>query len=122
MIRCINPKNFISRDNRQCFKFIQSTKHPIRSFYIWLYAAHWPDQAREKDIAKYRAIDEGWDINTEAALQTMHRAWLIDKTGRCRRLTIKGWENAANKKLMEWRGWIVYACDGGLQDRGIGKE
>ena len=104
-------------------KFLQ--KHEAESadkpffLYVAYTAAHWPMQALEKDIAKYKGkFDGGYEPERQARLQRLKELGLIDSKWDAAP-TVGDW-NAVDKKW-EARCMEVYAAMLDNMDQGIGR-
>jgi arylsulfatase len=90
--------------------------------YVAYTAPHWPLQAREEDIAKFRGrYDEGWDVLRERRMQRLRETGLLaDAVQECDRDPAEpAWEDAQNKSW-EARRMEVYAAQVHRMDQGIG--
>ncbi|HBQ64439.1 MAG TPA: arylsulfatase [Clostridiales bacterium] len=91
--------------------------------YVAYTAPHWPLQAWEEDIAKYRGrFDKGWDVLRQERLEQMVEMGLIDPKWKLteRDPSQPEWKDAEN---LEWqkRRMEVYAAQIDRMDQGIGK-
>lgn len=90
--------------------------------YVAYTAPHWPLQAREEDIARYRGrYDEGWDVLRERRMQRLRECGLLaDAVQEGERDPAEpAWEDAQNKSW-EARRMEVYAAQVHRMDQGIG--
>lgn len=92
-------------------------------FYVAYTAAHWPMQALDKDIEKYKGkYDKGWDSVRTARYQRMKQMELIDKNWKISAPydSPYTWEESDEK---EWhaRCMEVYAAMVDNMDQGIGR-
>lgn len=90
--------------------------------YVAYTAPHWPLQASEQDIAKYRGrYDEGWDVLRERRMQRLSESGLLaNAVQSCERDPEEpAWEHAENK-AWEARRMEVYAAQVHKMDQGIG--
>ena len=90
--------------------------------YVAYTAPHWPLQATEKDIAKYRGrYDEGWDVLRERRMQRLRESGLLaDAVNECERDPEEpAWEHAENK-AWEASRMEVYAAQMHRMDQGVG--
>ncbi len=90
--------------------------------YVAYTAPHWPLQAREEDIAKFRGrYDEGWDVLRERRMQRLRETGLLaDAVQECDRDPAEpAWEDAQDK-AWEARRMEVYAAQVHRMDQGIG--
>jgi arylsulfatase len=91
--------------------------------YVAYTAPHWPMQARESDIARYKGrYDNGWDALRAERHKRMIKMGLVDSSWRLtsRDKKAPAWEEAENK---DWhiRRMEVYAAMVDSMDRGIGR-
>ena len=119
------PQEFYYTDaiSDNAVKFLQ--KHEAESadkpffLYVAYTAAHWPMQALEKDIAKYKGkFDGGYEPERQARLQRLKELGLIDSKWDAAP-TVGDW-NAVDKKW-EARCMEVYAAMLDNMDQGIGR-
>jgi len=94
---------------------------------FFMYAAytapHWPLQASEADIAKYRGrYDEGWDVLRKRRMQRLRESGLLaDAVKECERDPLEpAWEHTEHKDW-EARRMEVYAAQVHRMDQGIGE-
>lgn len=90
--------------------------------YVAYTAPHWPLQARDEDIAKYRGrFDEGWDILREKRMQRLRESGLLNgSVDTCERdPAVPTWEEAEHK-AWEAKRMEVYAAQVDRMDQGIG--
>lgn len=105
-------------------KYIQEhQKQQPFFFYIAYTAAHWPLQAPEAEIQKYKGIyDKGWDATREQRFKKLKKAGIIsaDCVLTPRGVEIPAWKDAP---LKEWqiRRMQVYAAMVDVMDQGIGR-
>jgi arylsulfatase A-like enzyme len=108
-------------------KFIQEhvQQKPEAPFfqYVAYTAPHWPLQAPEEEIARYKGrFDEGWDCLREKRLERMRTMGLVapNWTQPDRDSDTPSWEDADNK---EWRirCMEVYAAQITRMDQGVGE-
>jgi arylsulfatase A-like enzyme len=95
---------------------------PDKPFFLYLAytAAHWPMQALEKDIAKYRGkYDNGYLPIQQARLERLKRLGLLPDQWHPAALT-GDWDKVARKKW-ETRCMEVYAAMIDNMDQGIGR-
>lgn len=89
--------------------------------YMSYTAAHWPMQAPEDEIAKYKGkYDEGWDAVRKARLEKMKEIGLIDEDVVLPPRDSKSWEDEPDKEAMA-RRMETYAAMIDIMDQGIGK-
>jgi len=88
--------------------------------YVAYTAAHWPMQALEKDIAKYRGqYDQGYEPIRRARLERLRKLGLIDVNWDCAP-TVGDW-GAVKRKDWEARCMEVFAAMIDNMDQGIGR-
>ncbi len=90
--------------------------------YVAYTAPHWPLQASEEEIAKFRGrYDEGWDVLRERRMQRLAETGLLaDAVKTCERDPEEpAWEDAQHK-AWEARRMEVYAAQVHRMDQGIG--
>jgi len=88
--------------------------------YVAYTAAHWPMQAMEKDIAKYKGkYDQGYEPIRKARYEKANRLGLIDPRWRMSPQSGE-WDKVENK-AWEARGMEVYAAMIDNMDQGIGR-
>jgi arylsulfatase len=109
-------------DNAVRFLRQHETESPERPFFLYLAytAAHWPMQALEKDIAKYRSrYDGGYEPVRRARFARMKRLGLIDAKAELSPAA-EDWRQTRHK---EWnaRCMEVYAAMIDCMDQGIGR-
>ena len=89
--------------------------------YVAYTAPHWPLQAFEEDIAKYKGrFDAGWDVLREERLERMIKMGILNESARLspRDETQPPWDAAENKQWQA-RRMEVYAAQIERMDRGI---
>lgn len=102
--------------------FLKNTASGAEPFFLYVAytAAHWPLQALEKDIAKYRGkYNEGYDAIRHARLERMRKLGVIEQKWKSAP-TIGKWEDVKNKQW-EARCMEVYAAMIDCMDQGIGR-
>lgn len=113
--------------SNQAVQYIKAhaENNPDKPFfqYVAYTAPHWPLQAFEEDIAKYKGrFDEGWDRLREQRMQRMVDMGIINSSWKLsgRDPSQPAWEAAENK---EWRKRCmeVYAAQIDRMDQGIGR-
>jgi arylsulfatase len=90
--------------------------------YVAYTAPHWPLQAKEEDIAKFKGrYDEGWDVLRERRMQRLRESGLLaDAVQECERDPAEpAWVDAEHK-AWEARRMEVYAAQIHRMDQGIG--
>ena len=92
-------------------------------FYIAYTAAHWPLQAPENEIQKYKGVyDKGWDETRKQRFEKLKKLGIISKKAVLteRGVDIPEWKN---EPMKEWqvRRMEVYAAMVDIMDQGIGK-
>ncbi len=91
--------------------------------YIAYTAAHWPLQAPESDILKYKGVyDKGWDETRKQRFEKLKKLGIINNKAvlTARGVAIPEWNN---EPMKEWqaRRMEVYAAMIDIMDQGIGK-
>ena len=104
--------------------FVREQSEANKPFFMYVAytAPHWPLQASEEDIAKYRGrYDEGWDVLRERRMQRLRESGLLaDAVKECERDPEEpAWEDAEHK-AWEARRMEVYAAQVHRMDQGIG--
>ena len=104
--------------------FVQEQSETSKPFFMYVAytAPHWPLQAREEDIAKYRGrYDEGWDVLRERRMTRLRETGLLaDAVKECERDPEEpAWEDTQHK-AWEARRMEVYAAQVHRMDQGIG--
>ncbi len=120
------PKQFYYTDalSDNAVRFLQqhaqeSTDKPF-FMYVAYTAAHWPMQALEKDIAKYRGkYDAGYEPLRQARLERLKKLGLIDSKWDCAP-TVGDW-GSVKRKPWEARCMEVFAAMIDNMDQGIGR-
>ena len=92
-------------------------------FYIAYTAAHWPLQAPESEVQKYKGVyDKGWDQTRKQRFEKLKKLGIISSKVVLteRGIDIPEWKN---EPLKEWqvRRMEVYAAMVDIMDQGIGK-
>lgn len=92
-------------------------------FYIAYTAAHWPLQAPETEIQKYKGVyDKGWDETRKNRFKKLQKLGIISKKAvlTARGVDIPEWKN---EPMQDWqlRRMEVYAAMIDIMDQGIGK-
>jgi arylsulfatase len=105
--------------------FVREQAQRSRPFFMYVAytAPHWPLQAREEDIAKYRGrYDQGWDVLRQQRIQRLRESGLIgDEVKECARDPEEpAWEHVQDK-AWEARRMEVYAAQMHRMDQGIGE-
>ncbi len=90
--------------------------------YCAFVAAHWPLQALDEDIAKYKGrFDGGWEEIRKEVFANMKREGLISNDAELTHdATIKNWDKVENQAF-EARCMEVYAAMVSTMDRNVGK-
>jgi arylsulfatase len=103
-------------------------KTPKKPFFLYLpfNAPHWPLQAPEEEIAKYRGkYDAGWDAIREQRLARMKQLGIVpenQKMAPMDRGRAKAWSELSSDERDEWAGRMeVYAAQISRMDQAIGK-
>jgi arylsulfatase A-like enzyme len=92
-------------------------------FYIAYTAAHWPLQAPESEIQKYKGVyDKGWDETRKNRFEKLKKLGIISNKAvlTARGVDIPEWKN---EPMKDWqvRRMEVYAAMIDIMDQGIGK-
>jgi arylsulfatase len=88
--------------------------------YLAYTAAHWPMQALDKDIAKYKGkFDSGYEALRRARFERLKQLGIIDPAWR-QTPTAENWDDVQRKEWEE-RGMEVYAAMIDIMDQGIGR-
>ncbi|MFM9825682.1 arylsulfatase [Flavobacterium sp.] len=92
-------------------------------FYIAYTAAHWPLQAPENEVQKYKGVyDKGWDETRKLRFEKLKKLGIISKKAvlTARGVDIPEWKN---EPMKDWqvRRMEVYAAMVDIMDQGIGK-
>ena len=109
-------------DNSVRFLQQHHAETPDRPFFLYVAytAAHWPMQALEKDIAKYRGqFDDGYGPHRQARLQKLQQLGLVP-TGTPLSPAAEDWSQVENK-AWEARCMEVYCAMIDNMDAGIGR-
>jgi arylsulfatase len=107
-------------DNAIKFLHDDASKKEPFFMYVAYTAAHWPLQAPEKDIAKYKGrFDAGYDALRKERFENLKKLGIIDPTWDITP-TIGDWSTQKNKKW-EARCMEVYAAMIDNMDQGIGR-
>jgi len=105
-------------------KFIRQHKGNNPFFlYVAFTAPHWPMQARERDIAKYKGrYRMGWDRLRAERYDRMVKMGIIDSKWKItpRDEDVSAWDQAKDKKWLE-RRMEVYAAMVDCLDQGVGR-
>lgn len=89
--------------------------------YVAYTAAHWPMQAPDADIEKYKGkYDNGWEAVREARLEKMERLGILSKQTELSPLDTHPWAEEKEQAAME-RRMETYAAMITIMDRGIGE-
>ena len=105
-------------------KFInENPKDKPFFFYIAYTAAHWPLQAPESEIQKYKGVyDKGWDETRKQRFEKLKKLGIISNKAvlTARGVDIPEWKN---EPMKDWqvRRMEVYAAMIDIMDQGIGK-
>ena len=119
-------KNFYYTDaiSDTAVKFInENPKGKPFFFYIAYTSAHWPIQAPEKEVEKYkRAYDKGWDVTRQQRFEKLKKLGIISNKAVLteRGVAIPEWKD---EPMKEWqlRRMEVYAAMIDVMDQGIGR-
>lgn len=102
--------------------FLRATAQDTKPFFLYVAytAAHWPLQAPEKDIARYRGkYDGGYDAIRRARIERLKKLGLMDERWEAAP-TIGKWDAVTNK-AWEARCMETYAAMIDNMDQGIGR-
>jgi arylsulfatase A-like enzyme len=120
------PKEFYYTDaiSDNAVKFLQQheKESPDKPFFMYVAytAAHWPMQALERDIVKYKGkFDGGYEPERQARLKRLKELGLLDPKWDAAP-TVGDWSAVKNKKV-EARCMEVYAAMLDNMDQGIGR-
>ena len=120
------PKQFYYTDaiSDNAVKYLQEhqKESPERPFFMYVAytAAHWPMQALEKDIEKYKGkFDGGYEPERQARTRRLKELGLMDKKWDCAP-TVGDWNGVKNKKV-EARCMEVFAAMLDNMDQGVGR-
>jgi arylsulfatase A-like enzyme len=120
------PRQFYYTDalSDNAVRFLQQHEQDSadRPFFMYVAytAAHWPMQALEKDIAKYRGkYDSGYEPVRQARLERLKKLGLVDPKWDCAP-TIGDW-SGVTRKPWEARCMEVFAAMIDNMDQGIGR-
>ncbi len=120
------PKDYYYTDalTDNAVRYLQQhrTESPEKPFFLYLAytAAHWPIQALEKDITKYKGkFDQGYDQLRKARYERMKKMGIIDPQWPLSP-TAEDWSAVPNK-AWELRGMEAYAAMIDNMDQGIGR-
>ena len=110
--------------SQEACAFVREKSQVNQPFFMYVAytAPHWPLQAREEDIAKYRGrYDEGWDVLRERRMQRLRESGLLaNAVEECERDPAEpAWDDAEHK-AWEARRMEVYAAQVHRMDQGIG--
>lgn len=118
------PKNFYFTDaiTDNSVKFIQENKSNKPFFLYTAYtAAHWPMQAPEAAIEKYKGkFDAGWDVLRAERLKKEKQLGVINKDISLSPLDTHTWAEEKDKPAMK-RRMETYAAMITIMDEGIGR-
>jgi arylsulfatase len=118
------PEQFYYTDaiSDNAVKFLSEDAGKKEPFFMYLAytAAHWPLQALERDIAKYKGkLDGGYDAIRHERVERLKKLGLMDPKWKVAP-TIGKWDEVKNKEW-ESRCMEVYAAMIGNMDQGIGR-
>lgn len=118
------PETFYYTDaiNDNAVKFLEEHSGKKEPFFLYIAhtAAHWPLQALEKDIDKYKGrFDGGYDSIRRARVEKLKKLGLMDPKWKVTP-TVGRWDEVENKKW-ESRCMEVYAAMIDNMDQGIGR-
>jgi arylsulfatase A-like enzyme len=124
------PSPFFSTDHMtdQAISYLDShaAHTPDDPFFLYMAytAPHFPLQAKEEDINKYKGrFDQGWDIMREAKFERMKQMGIVDPLWRCSKKetsAVEAWEDDPHQA---WRiqAMEVYAAMVDCMDQNIGR-
>ena len=99
-----------------------------KPFFLYLpyNASHWPLQAPEADIAKYRGkYDQGWQATRQARLERMIKLGIVPAGQEMAPMdhgNNKPWDQLTDEQRKQWaRRMEVYAAQTEHLDRGVGR-
>jgi arylsulfatase A-like enzyme len=103
-------------------QFVQQGKKDKPFFmYLAYTAAHWPMQAPDADIAKYKGkYSAGWDVMRQERLKKEKQLGLINQNADLSPLETLPWAEETDKPAME-RRMETYAAMITIMDEGIGR-
>jgi len=112
-------------DNAVTFVGDHAKEKPDKPFFMYVAytAPHWPLQAPEKQIAKYKGrYDKGWDVLRTERHKKMLDMGIVDETWPLapRDSEVPAWEKTENKAWWS-RCMEVYAAQVDIMDKGIGR-
>ncbi len=120
------PKQFYYTDaiTDNAVKYLQEhqKESPGKPFFMYVAytAAHWPMQALDKDIEKYKGkFDNGYEPERQARLKRLKELGLMDPNWEPAP-TVGNWDAVKNKKV-EARCMEVYAAMLDNMDQGVGR-
>lgn len=107
-------------DNAVAFLRDNSKQKDPFFLYVAYTAAHWPLQAPEKEIEKYRGkYDQGYDATRRARVERLKKLGLVDDQWE-ETPTIGKWDEVSDK-VWEARNMETYAAMIDRMDQGIGR-
>jgi arylsulfatase A-like enzyme len=115
-------------DHAITFMRESASNAPAKPFFLYLpyNASHWPLQARDEDIARYRGkYDAGWQMIRQARLKKMTELGVVSTSQNMApmdRGNQKPWNELSDEQRREWaRRMEVYAAQTEHLDRAIGR-
>jgi arylsulfatase len=109
-------------------EFLDEAKKMEKPFFLYLAfnAPHWPLQAPEEDIAKYKGkYDAGWQPIREARYKRMVELGILDgkqQMAPMDRGQVKPWNELSDEKRAEWsRRMEIYAAQITRMDLNVGR-
>lgn len=118
------PENYYFTDaiSDNAVRYIRENKKNKPFFmYVAYTAAHWPMQAPEEAIQKYKGkYDAGWEQLRRNRLKKMKEVGVIDSTADLSPLDTHPWSEEKDKKAMA-RRMETYAAMIDIMDQGIGR-
>lgn len=119
-----HPRNFYFTNaiTDNAVKFLKEDKGDKPFFmYVAYTAAHWPLQAPESEILKYKGkYNAGWDQLRKERLKREIRLGLLDPQTKLSPLDTHPWQEEKDKPAME-RRMETYAAMVSIMDQGVGK-
>ncbi len=119
------PKEFYFTNaiTDNAIKYLKTDPKDNRPFFMYVAytAAHWPMQAPEAEIQKYKGkYSKGWDVLRRERLVREKKLGVINPDVKLSPLDTHPWEEETDKPAME-RRMETYAAMISIMDQGIGK-
>ncbi len=118
------PENYYFTDaiSDNAVQYIRDNKKNKPFFmYVAYTAAHWPMQAPEAEIQKYKGkYDAGWEVLRRNRLKKMKEVGVIDSVAELSPLDTHPWAEEKDKEAMT-RRMETYAAMVDIMDQGIGR-